>query len=288
MPNTNDIGITMYLRNILKEHRWRFAFTLLLILVEVGMALLFPLFIGFAADDAVHGSYQGALQLGILGLAALIVGTGRRVFDSRFYAKVYQKTGTRLIASIEESNSSVKTARLGMIRELVEFLENSLPEIISNIAGLVGVVIIIATINLNVFYGSLGVAFLVLVIYGISSNRTVRLNRSSNDELEKQVDIIARNRNDELALHLRRMMKWNIKLSDLEATNFSFSWIISVGFLVLSIIVAVEDGILQYGALFALIMYSFQYMENIINLPLYYQNWLRLREIQARLEQVEP
>ncbi|MEM6967438.1 MAG: hypothetical protein AAF573_21925 [Bacteroidota bacterium] len=47
-----------------------------------------------------------------------------------------------------------------------------------------------------------------------------------------------------------------------------------------------EDGIIKYGALFSLIMYVFQYMENVINLPLFYQNWLRLQEIQARMEQV--
>ena len=46
--------------------------------------------------------------------------------------------------------------------------------------------------------------------------------------------------------------------------------------------ISVGDGIVQYGALFALIMYVFQYMENVANLPLFYQNWLRLTEIRRK------
>ncbi len=276
----------MNLKAILKRYRVKFSFTLLLILAEAGIAILFPLFIGYAIDSAIAGSHFGAIQLGLLGFAALVVGIGRRVFDSRFYAKVYQDIGAKAVAKVADDQSSIKSARLGMIRELIEFLENALPELISNVIGLIGVVAIIATLNLPVFYGSLLVTLLIFCIYWLSSRKTVQLNRQSNDELEKQVDVIAQNDEAILDVHLRNMMKWNIKLSDLEATNFSASWLVLIVFLVISILLPIQDGLVQYGALFALIMYVFQYMENVINLPLYYQNWLRLKEITQRLERV--
>ena len=276
----------MNLRTIFKEYRLRFAFTLMLILLEAGLAILFPLFIGYAIDSAIQGSYYGAVQLGVLGLISLIVGVGRRVYDSRFYAKVYRSMGATTINNMEDHVPSKKTARLGMIRELVEFMENSLPELISSVIGLVGVIAIIASLNLNVFYGSLAVTVIVFLIYRISSTRTIKLNKESNDELENQVDIITENDDEKLNLHLKNMMKWNIKLSDLEALNFSISWIVLIAFLVASIVISTKSGIVKYGALFSLIMYVFQYMENVISLPLFYQNWLRLREIRERLEEV--
>ncbi len=276
----------MEVKALFKKYRLTFGFTLSLVLLEAGIAILFPLFIGYAIDDALTESYNGAIQLGILGLVALIVGVGRRVFDSRFYAKVYLHIGSTTISKIEDSRSSLKAARLGMIRELVEFLENSLPELISNVIGLIGVIIIIATLNLNIFYGSIIVTIIIFLIYWITSAKTKKLNKLSNDEFEKQVDIISKNDERELNLHLKEMMKWNIKLSDLEAGNFSISWIVLISFLVTSIIIAVSDGIVKYGALFSLIMYVFQYMENVINLPLFYQNWLRLEEIKERLERI--
>ncbi|WP_172665959.1 ABC transporter six-transmembrane domain-containing protein [Flammeovirga sp. OC4] len=273
----------MSLKNTLKKYRHKFCFVLFLILLEAGLSILFPLFIGYAIDDAINRNHQGAICLGLLGLAVLIIGVGRRVFDSRFYAKVYQSIGTSAISSIKNHVPSKKSARLGMIRELVEFLENALPELISNIIGLIGVIGIIATLNLNAFYGSLITTFVIFLIYWVSSTKTIKLNKSSNDEFEKQVDVISKNDEKELNLHLRAMMKWNIKLSDLEAINFSISWMVLIAFLVASIVISVDDGIVKYGALFSFIMYVFQYMENVVNLPLFYQNWLRLQEIRERL-----
>ena len=259
-------------------------FTLFLIFLEAGLAILFPLFIGYAIDGAINGSQYGAIQLGLLGLAALFVGVGRRVFDSRFYALIYQDIGVKAIARIENNRPSVKSARLGMIRELVEFLENALPELINNVIGLTGVIVIIAGLNLNVFYGSIIATVVIFLIYWMTSKKTIRLNKSSNDEYERQVDVITKNDYKALRVHLKSMMKWNIKLSDLEAMNFSVSWIVLITFLMGSIVISVSDGITTYGALFALIMYVFQYMENVINLPLFYQNWLRLKEIKERLD----
>ena len=277
----------MNINTIFKPYRLKFSFTLLLIFTEAALTILFPLFIGYAIDSAIQGSYQGSLQLGGLGVVALVIGVGRRVFDSRFYARVYQDIGARVISKMEEEVPSKKSARLGMIRELVEFLENSLPELIGNVIGLIGVVAIIATLNLNVFYGSLIVTVLVFLIYGTTSAKTIRLNKSANDELEKQVTVIATKDRRRLERHLGEMMKWTVKLSDLEAINFSISWVVLIAFLVGSVMISVSDGMVKYGALFSLIMYVFQYMENVINLPLFYQNYLRLREIKARLEYVQ-
>ena len=274
----------MEAKAIFKKYQLKFSFTLFLILLEAALALLFPLFIGFAIDSAINGSYHGAIQLGLLGMVALVVGIGRRVFDSRFYANVYEDMGTTTISKMDANLSSKKVAHLSMIRELIEFLENTMPELVGTTIGLIGVIGIMATLNLTVFYGSLIAGVLVFFIYWWTSSKTTQLNKASNDEFEKQVAIISKNDGQALKIHLGQMMKWNIKLSDLEAVNFSISWIVLIGFLVSSIVIVASDGIIQYGALFALMMYVFQFMENVINLPLFYQNWLRLREIIHRLE----
>jgi len=271
------------MRILLKPYRWKFVFTLVLILLEATASLLFPLFIGFAIDGALNQSYDEVIYLGLLSMAALFIGVCRRVFDSRFYAKIYQDLGTRIVSKLQNGESSLKSARLNMIREWVEFLENSLPELINSFIGLIGVVIIIMTLNSTLFYACLVISLLIFLIYWMSRKKTIRFNKSSNDEWEKQVDVLSENDEKGLNLHLKEMMKWNIKLSDLEAVNFSLSWILLSLFLVGTIMVAVHQGMTEYGALFALIIYVFQYMENVINLPFFYQNWLRLKEIQERI-----
>ncbi|WP_420401350.1 ABC transporter six-transmembrane domain-containing protein [Flagellimonas sp.] len=274
------------LRSVLLEFKWKLSLVFFLILVESAIELLIPLFIGFAIDSAINGSYMGALQLGALGVLIILIGGGRRFFDSRIYAKIYRRLGNTMLLKIDGNRSSIKTARLGMINEIVEFLENSLPMLVSTIIGMVGVVIIIASLNLNVFYIGLAATFLVFLIYFLTSNRTTDLNSAYNNEFEKQVDVITTNDGTLLASHLKNMMKWNIKLSDLEVFNFSMSWLVLMAFLVLSIVFSVSTGNVAYGALFSLIIYVFQYIESVIALPMFYQNWLRLKEIKGRLEKL--
>ncbi|UJH68751.1 ABC transporter six-transmembrane domain-containing protein [Allomuricauda sp. SCSIO 65647] len=274
------------IRSVLLEFKWKLIFIFFLILIESAIELLIPLFIGFAIDNALDGSYTGAIQLGVLGTLIILIGGGRRFFDSRIYAKIYRRLGNATLLRIEENQSSIKTARLGMINEIIEFLENSLPALISTIIGMAGVVIIIASLNLNVFLAGLVATFLVFLIYFLTRKRTTHFNSVYNNEFEKQVDIITTNDDTLLASHLKNMMKWNIKLSDLEVFNFSMSWLVLIGFLVLSIIFSASLGNMTYGALFSLIIYVFQYIESVIALPAFYQNWLRLKEIKERLEKL--
>jgi len=275
----------MNIKTISQNYLLSFGFTFFLILSEAVLAIFFPLFIGYAIDSIINGSYEGVIQLAVLGLVALIVGVGRKIFDSRFYAKVYQNFASSVISRMENNLSSKKSARLGMIRELVQFLENALPELVSNIISLIGVIIILYTLSLKIFLGSIMLISVIFLIYVLSRKKTLKYNKKVNDELEHQVDIIDRNDKTELHKHLKKVMQWNIKLSDLEAVNFSLSWFVVMTFLIISIIVAIGEGDLKYGVLFALIMYVFQLIESIIHLPFFYQNWLRLREIMYRLEE---
>lgn len=269
------------------EFKWKFALTACLILAEVGLSILFPLFIGIAIDNAIHGSYQGAVLLGGLGFLSLIIGMSRRVFDSRFYAKIFEQAGAQAMQRMNDSSPSVKTARLDMLKEVVEFMEHSLPEIVGNVVSLLGVVVIIAFLSIKIFIGALCTLGLVFLIYLLSSKQTLYFNKAYNNALEHQVEVVASQDAMKLSKHLRQIMKWNIKLSDLEALNFSLSWLVLIVFLVASILLSIHDGIVQYGALFALVMYVFELIENIINLPFYYQQWLRLVEISHRLTGVE-
>ena len=274
------------IRSILIEFKWKLIFIFFLILIESAIELLFPLFIGFAIDDILLGNYKGIIQLGVLGTLVILIGGGRRFFDSRIYARIYRRLGNVTLMKIDGNLSSVKTARLGMINEIVEFLENSLPALISTIIGMAGVIIVIASLNLNVFLVGLAAKLMVFLIYFLTRKKTTHFNSAYNNEFEKQVDVITANNDILLSTHLKNMMTWNIKLSDLEVFNFSMSWLILMAFLVLSIIFSVNAGNVTYGALFSLIIYVFQYIESVIALPAFYQNWLRLKEIKERLEKL--
>ena len=93
----------MELKPLIARNRWRFGFTLLLVLVEAALLVLFPLVIGMAVDGAIAGQYRGATYLGALGLATLVVGASRRLLDSRFYARLYRIMGEQVASNASTS-----------------------------------------------------------------------------------------------------------------------------------------------------------------------------------------
>ena len=267
---------------LLRRFAGRFALTFSLVVLEATGWTLFPLVIGRAIDSVLAGSARGLYEFAGLGIAAMGIAILRRLVDSRAYARIYAQLGEELVARRSETGTSTTTARLGMLREIVEFFENSLPGLITSVIGLAGTLIILSVLNRPVFLGCLAVIGVTVVLYALTGRLTTRYNEGLNDEHERQVDIVESGDAARVGRHLRDMMRWNIKLSDLEAANFGIVWLFMIGLLVFSIGTAAQRTV-EYGMVFAVVMYVFEFAESVALLPFYYQEWLRLREISGRL-----
>ena len=245
----------------------------------------FPLVIGRAIDSVLADSARGLYELAILGIGHHGDRRGpplRGQPGARATRGIYATLGEEMMEAAEGTGTSTRTARLGMLKEIVGFFENSLPELIINVLGLVGVMLVVATLSLPVFVGCLAAAIATVTLYALTGRLTIRYNEGLNDEHERQVDAIHSSDPRRLGEHLRAMMRWNIRLSDLEAANFGINWVFMIALLVFAVNAAVTETP-EYGAVFALVMYVFQFMESVMLLPLFYQQWLRLREISGRL-----
>ena len=276
----------MKIKEVFLKYKYVLVFIMILVVAEAIMMLLFPLFIGIAVDDAIVEKNSGIIYLFLLGLSALIVGSLRRLFDSSVYTKIYINIGELSVAILPADQASKKVARLTMTKELVEFLENAFPEMVNAFLRLSGGIIIIISMNIKIGLTCLLVTGLIFSLNFIKRNQIISLNKMHIKEIEKQVEIVSKNDENELDKHLRNIMKSNTKLSNHEAVSFAFNWILLIGFLVLSILIAIDDGITNAGALLSITMYVFHYTENVRSMPAYYQSWLRLTEIKQRIESV--
>ena len=277
---------TISLRQLFHRFTFRILFTWLLVLFEAALFLLFPLFMGIAIDDYLAGSYRGVWLLGLLGVLSLLVGAGRRFYDTRIYANIYAQIAPELVDAEKRRDSSVSiiSARVNLATEFVEFFENTFPEIITNLIGLGGTLFIILFLNVQVFIACLISTVLIGVVYAATSNKTYRLNSGYNEELEKQVEVITKGIGSQLVDHFKKVMKWNIRLSDLETSNFSISWVFLFGVLLFAIVTVIDSGLTAHGKILSILMYVFNYIESVIMIPLFYQQFVRLREITHRFE----
>jgi ABC-type multidrug transport system fused ATPase/permease subunit len=274
------------LTNLLKRFKWKISFTFILVILESVANLLFPLFMGFAIDGLLQSDFSGLINLAILGGVSVVLGASRKFYDTRAYASIYSTIAPEMVDKENKRNSSVSkiNTRANLLTEFIEFFENFLPEIVRNFIGIIGALVIIFSLNFQVFIACLIVLFVIIAVYILTSKKIFGLNKSYNDQLEKQVYVLSEKDNHQIKSHFKSVMKWNIKLSDLESINFSIIWTAMVGLLIYSIVTVVDSGIVEYGAVFAILMYVFDYIENTANLPLYYQQLIRLHEITKRLQ----
>lgn len=272
----------MKFKDVLLRYKFRFSLTFILLVLEALIWVSFPLVIGLAINDVLNDSYTGLWYLGGLGLAALIINGSRMYFDSHFYAKVYESLSDKLVAHNELASVATKNAQLQMLQEAVEFFENAIPELLNSGLGLVGTLFILFFINIEVFLGCVFVMVLTVVVYAATSKKTVTHNTLYNDELEKRVTILHAGGN--IAKHIRRLMYHNTRLSEIEVFNFALVWVAMVALIIYTIISAVSGGETEYGTIFAVVMYVFQFIESSVELPLFYQQGLRLKEIISRIE----
>ncbi len=274
------------IKNLVLRFKWKVGFTFLLVIIESMLDILYPLFIGLAIDGLLKDDYTGILYLAILGGASLLVGSCRRFYDTRIYSGIYCRITSEMVVSERDLGSSVSkiSARSNLLTEFVEFLENSMPQIVGAIISIVGVLIIIAGLNTQVFLASLGLLAWMFAIYAISGKLNYRFNHHYNNQLEKQVEVISSRPLSCVTEHFNRLMKWNIKLSDLETVNFSLIWCGVIALFIFAPVSAVQSGILSVGIIFSILMYVFDYIEKISTFPIYVQQLIRLKEITTRLK----
>ena len=183
----------------------------------------------------------------------------------------------------KDASVSRISARTGLLTEFVEFLENSMPEMITALISVVGILAIIATLNINVFFACLSLLGLIVLIYTLTGKFNYKLNANYNNQLEKQVDVLTAKDSIAIKSFYQELMRWNIKLSDLETMNYFVIWVGVIVVFIYTPITVIGAGLLSYGLVFSIIMYVFDYIGSIVSFPLFIQQAIRLKEISARL-----
>lgn len=256
-----------------------------LVILE-GLAIVStPAAIGYAINDLVHKKYTGLFVFCGLCFALLVIGSVRRFYDTRAYASIYQ-TVIQEITNEERNKKtplSKTSARVILFTEFIDFLENSLPNILLQFINLFGALFIILLIDVKIFLACLATIATTGIVYTASKSKIFRLTRAANNQLERQLNALTSRKKSAAANHFSKLMFWRIHLSDLETGNFSFIWAAISGTLIYTIITVTQSSATGIGELVSAVMYVFGLAESLMTLPLYYQQLIRLQEIATRL-----
>lgn len=275
------------LKTLVVRFKWPILLTNLLVFLESILGVLIPLFIGLAINDLLDQSFRGVIYLIVVGVSSVAVGSIRRFHDTRAYSRMFQILAPEMVEREQEKDSSVSkiTARTGLLAEIVEFLEWSVPAVVGAAVYLIATLMIIAGLNRNVFYASLLVLLLTFIVYVTTGKINFKLNENYNDHLEKEVNALESRDHGVTRSYYRTLMQWNIKLADLGTFNYLIVMLGTTALLVYTPIAVIKGGVEYYGLVFSAVLYVFEFIAALIELPDNIEQVIRLKEISSRLSE---
>lgn len=275
------------LRTLMMKHKYQLIITYFLFSLEMLGGLLRFYFFGEAINDIIKGSYRGLVVLAVVHLSYLLIGTIRHMYDTRTYTAIYTSLVTKFLSrrynKIEVSKLSAHST---LAREFVDFLEHDLVYVIEAMYNIFGSLIILFFYDKTIVAICLSIMIPVIIISLFYGKKMKRLNRNKNDELEKQVDIIANGDHQEIRGHYNNLRKWQIRISDKEAWNFGFMEAMVLLVVVFSLVVSrnMQSGTVMAGSLFAIYSYILKFASGLDTIPYTLERLSSLSDITRRIE----
>jgi len=257
--------------------------TWLLTLCETAMMSLIPLFIGFAIDGLLNEELTALRNLGIVFAALIVISVIRRVYDTRVYGTLRVELGSELVTRSAQMPVSRQNARLDMGRELVDFLEREVPELMNSVVQLVVSLAILFLFHPVLAYSAVASAIVMVGFYLLFHRRFYRLNGNHNQQTEKQVHILETRLSAKVRRHLGKLRNIEVQLSDTEAYVYGAIFFAMTGFILFNLWFAATHVETTVGTIFAIVSYSWEFVESALVLPVTLQGWSRLSEIMNRI-----
>lgn len=257
--------------------------TWVMTLCETALIALVPLFIGFAIDGLLSDDITSLLHLSTVLAVLILISVLRRIYDTRTYGTIRVEVGKTQVDRSARVPVSTLNARLGMGRELVDFLEQEVPDLMDCAVQLVVSFIVLYAFHPMLSYAALAASVLMIALYSVTHRRFYRLNADHNQQIEQQVRILGAELTEGVLAHLNRLRRIEIRLSDTEAIVYGAIFTVLLGFIVFNIWFSATNIETTVGTIFSIITYSWQFVESALVLPMTLQGWSRLSEIMNRI-----
>lgn len=269
-----------------RASRWKLAFTYALSTLESAFTLLYPWAIGHAIDGAIRGHLDDMGPLVGVWLSHTVIGAARQMYDTRVFTDIYTRIATSAAAHQHElgSTASQVAARLHMGREVVEFCEAEVPNVITVGTTFVGALAMLCWYDWLFGAWAAGIVVPAWIANRRFWRRASSLNRLVNDEMEQEVEVLSSRQPARTADHYATLARLKIRLSDSEAHTWAMVELLFIALTVAVLLRATLGLGMGAGAIFASITYVFDFTGSLRQLPTVLHKITRLMDIRRRLE----
>ena len=280
-------GRPLNLRGLLAAFWPQISITWGMTFAEVVLFALIPLLIGLAIDGLLASDYAAFVQLGVVLGALVLLGTLRRVYDTRAYGLMRVELGKELAQRGMGLPVSRLNARLDMGRELVDFLETEAPNSLTGVIRALAAIIILASFHPVLALAAAAALAATILTYALAHKRFFRLNSALNAQAERQVAVLETRSIPRLGAHLLSLRKSEYRISDTEGIVYGLIFTVLLGMEMFNLWFATQSHGITAGRVFSIVTYSWDFVESALVLPMTLQSLSRLSEITARINQME-
>lgn len=272
---------------LIAPHRGALALTYGMTLMERLCMVAYPAATGVAVDGLLSGSYMGLSVLLALWLFHLVLAFIRQRYDTRVFTRIYAQVATAVVLRQRDAGEDISeiSARAELSREVVDFFEVEIPAIAHNLIAVVGSLVLLFAFDLQAGL----IAALVLLPLVLSSawfaRKATRLNAGLNDQIEREVRTLGAGSPFAVGRHFRLLSRWKVALSDAQ----SLTWVTTELATIFALAAILIDftvpgsGAVTAGAIYAVIAYTYNYLEGLDDIPFVINSLARLRDIRRRL-----
>lgn len=285
--NSTDTRPKSLIAPIFVANRWRVFGLYSLFGAENSVRLILPWSFGMAIDGLLVDTFFWAVIFLIISVIHVVIACLRRVFDTRVYTRIYSDLAVNVIVRQRKQKVNVSrlSARSALCRECVDFVERDIPVLLASLFSIAGALLMLSLYDWLLVV--LCVAFLVPiaitnVIYG---RKCYRLNCLLNDRFEREVDAIDQGSEAQVSKHYSVLRFLRIRLSDLQAVNFSAMELITLGLMLVALVRAcVLTTSVEPGYVYAIFRYLHMFTLALSSLPILLRQLGRLNDIRKRMQ----
>ena len=269
--------------SLMRAFRLRIAVTWGLVLIETAMLAAVPLMIGLSIDGLLANDWSRFQDLIAILAALLAVAITRRIYDTRVYGTMRVELGAAIAQIGRDMPVSKVNARVTMGRELVDFLEEEIPDLMTACVQIIAAVAILMSFSTTLAVSAAAAAVCILLVYALFCARFFRLNGALNAQAEHQVAALEMRSPSETIAHLAALRRREVRLSDLEALVYGLIFAVLLTMLCFNLWFAATESAATPGQIFSIVTYSYEFVQSAVVMPVALQSLTRLSEITARI-----
>lgn len=275
------------IKQIVVDNKKKLIITYFLFSLEMIGALLKPYFLGEAVNDLIKGGYKMLVVFLLAHLAWVVVGMLRMRYDTRTYTSIYNKIITQFLSRKKEDRNVSKLSAISTLsRDYTDFLEFDLIFILEAFYNIFGSLFLIYFYDKRVIFICIIILAPVLFLSKYYGKKMGILTQQKNDELEKQVDIIATYNETKIKTHYNLLQKWHIKISDQQAFNFGIMEILVMILLGCALIISTRynNEFLNAGQIISFYFYILKFTAGLDTIPYITEKYAMLKDITKRMQ----